>query len=106
MFKDKQYYLDNTTQTFNGVVYKDYEAFKTGNGVCYICEGDLDALENGASLESVAETRQTILEKCKDYCPSKMTLEQFAFWVFDFADWTCIETILYEADELLEDYYE
>lgn len=104
MTKDKEYYLNNTTQTFNGVVYKDYEAFKTGVGVCYICESGLEDLENGAAIESVAETRQTILEKCKEYCPNKLTLEQFAYWVFDFADWTCIETVLDESEELLEDY--
>lgn len=102
-YKDKQYYLDNITSTFNGFVYKDYDAFKSGKGVCYICEMDLEALESGeATLEEVAETRETILKKCSEFEHPGKTLEEFATMVFEDSDWTCIETTI---DQML-DYWE
>ena len=45
MLKDKTgvtYYHGGSTD--NGVVYKDYEAFKTGVGICYISEYGLEEL--------------------------------------------------------------
>lgn len=103
MIKDKQYYLDNITSTFNGFVYKDYDAFNSGEGVCYICECDLERLrEEDVELEEVIETRQTILDKCSQFEHPGKTNEEFARMVFEESDWTCIETTI---DQML-DYWE
>lgn len=100
MIKDKQYYIDNAINTMNGWVYKDLDAFESGEGVCYIGEMDLIDLKEGrATLEQVAETRQTILDKCSEYEHPGMTLEAFARDVFEYADWNCIYTILDQSTE-------
>ena len=100
MLKDKQYYIDNAIETMNGVVYKDYDAFKSGEGVCYICECDLIDLKLGnTTLEEVAETRYTIIEKCKEFEHPGMDLETFAYEIFDMSDWTHIYTTLDQSTE-------
>lgn len=100
ILKDKQHYIDNATTTFNGWIYKDYDAFKSGEGVCYICESDLIDLKEGyATLEEVVETRQSIIEKCKEFEHPGMDLEDFAYEIFDWSDWTHIYTTLGQSTE-------
>ena len=83
------------SMTDNGEVFKDYEAFKSGNGICYVSEyGLIKIEENLAGLQaiyentkkgeegyltdeeyekareavilSIAETRQTIIDQVRD----------------------------------------
>ena len=128
--KDYGYMLKDKTgvtnyhggSTDNGVVYKDYEAFKTGVGICYISEYGLEDLEDKLEqletrrqflsgeeylterkkiLEECGETRQTIIDQVReafgdDY---QMTDEQVAYFaedVFGLADWAYISTYLAE----------
>ena len=119
--------------TDNGVVYKDYEAFRTGVGVCYISEYGLEEMdENLVDLEarfansdmtdeeyreerahilSVAgETRQTIIDQVReafgdDYLMTDEQVEYFAEDVFELADWAYICTYLAENFDI-DDYIE
>jgi len=115
--------------TDNGVVFKDYEAFKTGVGICYISEHELEDLdERLAELEyahnessitseylyllereriilSVGETRQSIIDQVRqafgdDYMLTDEQVEYFASGVFQMADWACIATYLAESFDL------
>ena len=132
MLKDKTgvtYYHGGSTD--NGVVYKDYEAFKTGVGICYISEygledleeklGELDQrkqflsgeeylAERAEILEHCGETRQSIIEQVRDafgndYMLTDEQVEYFASDVFQLADWACIATYLaenFDLDDLIE----
>ena len=132
MLKDKTgvtYYHGGSTD--NGVVYKDYEAFKTGVGICYISEygledleeklGELDQrkqflsgeeylAERAEILEHCGETRQSIIEQVRDafgddYMLTDEQVEYFASDVFQLADWACIATYLaenFDLDNLIE----
>lgn len=97
----------------DGVVYKDEEAFKTGEGVCYVSEYSFDnADENGGPLfefttkEAVASglernsytatsgyTRADLEDLCKG---TNFDVEDF----FNHLDWMHPETLM---DEWLED---
>ena len=97
----------------DGVVYKDEEAFKTGNGVCYINEyGFENENENSTTLfefrakESVASevenntyiamqgyTRQDLINLCDGN-------EDMAQDLFDHLDWMNPETLM---DEWIRD---
>lgn len=97
----------------DGVVYKDEEAFKTGNGVCYINEYGFDNEdENASSLfefdakEAVASdlvdnpyiategwTRQDLLDLCNGN-------ERLAEDLFDHLDWMSPSVLM---DEWMED---
>lgn len=127
MLKDKTgvtYYHGGSTD--NGVVYKDYEAFKSGEGICYISEYDLEDLEYALEeleqrkqwltaedylaerkkiLEECGETRQSIIDQVRDAFGDDymLTDEQVAYFaedVFGLADWACIATYLAENFEL------
>jgi len=132
MLKDKTgvtYYHGGSTD--NGVVYKDYEAFKSGEGICYIGEFGLEELEDKLEqletrrqflsgeeylqeraiiLANCGETRQSIIEQVRqafgnDYMMSDKQVEYFAEDVFQLADWACIATYLAEnfnLDDLIE----
>ena len=132
MLKDKTgvtYYHGGSTD--NGVVYKDYEAFKTGVGICYISEygledleeklGELDQrkqflsgeeylAERAEILEHCGETRQSIIDQVRDafgndYMLTDEQVEYFASDVFQLADWACIATYLaenFDLDDLIE----
>ena len=132
MLKDKTgvtYYHGGSTD--NGVVYKDYEAFKSGAGICYISEYGLEDLEDKLSeldqrkqfltgeeylaeraeiLEHCGETRQSIIEQVReafgdDYMMTDEQVEYFAVDVFGLADWACIATYLaenFDLDDLIE----
>ena len=123
LLKDRNgitYYHGGSTD--NGVVYKDYEAFKTGNGICYISEFGLEDLEEKLDeldrrkqfltgeeylaerkkiLEKCGETRQTIINQVwdafgEDYMLTHEQLDYFAQDVFELADWAGIATYLAE----------
>jgi hypothetical protein len=111
-------------QTDNGFVYKDYEAFKSGVGVCYLSEYELDELheeltdlvaryentdmaddeywdERAEILERYGETRQSIIDQVRDAFGDDYTLtdeqvEYLASDVFQLADWAYISTYLDE----------
>jgi len=115
-------------QTDNGFVYKDYNAFKTGVGVCYISEyglqhlheklADLDARhensgmtddeywdERAEILEHCGETRQSIIAQVRDafgddYMLTDGQVEYFAGDVFELADWASVATYLAENFDL------
>lgn len=114
--------------TDNGFVYKDYEAFKTGIGVCYISEYELEELqeeladlqaqyENSDMDEGVyweerryilskhGETRKSIIDQVryafgKQYLLTDEQVEYFASDVFQLADWAYISTYLCENFDL------
>ena len=110
--------------TSEGEIFKDCDAFTTGEGICYISEygleeideelTDLQALyENGEMTDEeyeiarekaildVAETRQTIIDQVKDawgedYLLTDAQVEYFAIDVFGLAEWAYISTYLAE----------
>lgn len=114
--------------TDNGFVYKDYEAFKSGVGICYISEYELEDLdeeladlqsqyENSNMDEEVyweerryilsqhGETRKSIIDQVreafgKQYLLTDAQVEYFANDVFGLADWACIATYLAENFDL------
>lgn len=114
--------------TDEGIVYKDYEAFKTGIGVCYISEYELQELqeeladlqaqyENGNMDEDAyweerryilskhGETRKSIIDQVqyafgKQYLLTDEQVEYFASDVFQLADWAYISTYLCENFDL------
>ena len=118
-------------QTDNGFVYKDYNAFKTGVGICYISEYGLEDLEDKLSeldqrkrfltgeeylaeraeiLERCGETRQSIIDQVReafgdDYMLTDKQVEYFAGDVFELADWASVATYLaenFDLDDLIE----
>lgn len=117
--------------TDNGFVYKDYEAFKSGLGICYISVYELEDLEDKLEvldqrkrfltgeeylaeraeiLEHCGETRQSIIDQVRDafgddYMLTDEQVEYFASDVFQLADWACIATYLaenFDLDDLIE----
>lgn len=108
--------------TDEGIVYKDYNAFKTGIGICYIGELELDSLheeladlearyensgmtddeywgERAEILEHCGETRQSIIDQVQyafgeQYLLTDEQVEYFVSDVFQLADWACIATYL------------
>lgn len=112
--------------TDNGVVFKDYEAFKTGKGICYIGEFGLQELhqkladlefrhdsltdkeyedEREKILAECGETRQSIIDQVReafgdDYLMTDEQVEYFAEDVFELADWACVATYLAENFEI------
>ena len=132
MLKDKTgvtYYHGGSTD--NGVVYKDYEAFKSGVGICYISEYGLEDLEDKLDeldqrkqfltgeeylaehaeiLEHCGETRQSIIDQVRDafgddYMLTDEQVEYFASDVFQLADWAYIATYLaenFDLDDLIQ----
>ena len=118
-------------QTDNGFVYKDYNAFKTGVGICYISEYGLEDLEDKLGeldqrkrfltgeeylaeraeiLEHCGETRQSIIDQVReafgdDYMLTDGQVEYFAGDVFELADWASVATYLaenFDLDDLIE----
>ena len=132
LLKDRNgitYYHGGSTD--NGVVYKDYEAFKTGEGICYISEYGLEDLEDKLEeldqrkrfmtaeeylaerkkiLEECGETRQSIIDQVReacgdDYLMTDAQIEYFAEDVFELADWAYISTYLvenFDIDDCIE----
>lgn len=98
-----------------GVIYKDYDAWETGEGVCYINEYGFDNRDQNAgelfefSAKQVA-TENGVVDN-PYYTDDGYTREgilalaggdeHLADQLFDYAEWQAIETLL---DELGEDY--
>lgn len=95
-----------------GVIYKDYDAWETGEGVCYINEYGFDNEEQNAGelFEFEAKqyaTSQGVVDN-PYYAESGYTKqdilaiaggdEVLAQTLFDEAEWQCIETILDEME--------
>ena len=94
-------YLDNTTSTNNGVVYKNENAFNSHIGVCYVREYGLSDLEEyrerGKDLsddeivaKGIGSTYDSIIEECEerwgelnDAQGEVYDLDQYAEFVFD-----------------------
>ena len=116
--------------TGEGWVFKDYEAFKTGVGPCYVSEYglgdiqeelvDLEArYENGDMTDEEyrdkreriilagSETRQTIIDQVReafadDYLLSEEQIAVIAEDAFNLADWAYISTYLAENESIDE----
>ena len=105
-------YLDNTTSTNNGVVYKNENAFNNHIGVCYVSEYGLSDLEEyrerGKDLtddeivaKGIGSTYDSIIEECKERWGELnetqgevYDLNHYAEFVFDEADWAYVSTII------------
>lgn len=124
ILKDGKIYNYEGGHTDNGFVFKDYEAFKSGQGICYISEYELEALDDDLAdlearyensemsdeaylkerddiLANCGETRNTIIDQVReafgyDYLMTEEQVECFAWDVFGLADWACIATYLTE----------
>lgn len=95
-----------------GVIYKDYDAFESGNGVCYIEEygfenkqqNDYELFEFSAKEKAASNilnnpyqakkgyTRQDFLDLCEGNVED-------AEMLFECCEWTSPETVLAEWDE-------
>lgn len=130
ILKDGKPYNYEGGNTDQGVVYKDYEAFRTGVGVCYISEYGLEEMEeNLVDLEAryansdmtdeeywadrerilavAGETRQSIIDQVReafgdDYLMTDEQVAYFAEDVFGLADWAYICTYLSENFDIEE----
>ena len=114
--------------TSEGEIFKDWDAFTTGEGICYISEYGLEEIdeeltdlqaryENGEMTDEeyeiarekaildIAETRQTIIDQVRDawgedYMLTDAQVEYLAIDVFGLADWAYICTYLAENFEM------
>lgn len=119
--------------TDEGIVYKDYEAFQTGRGVCYMSEFELaDLDENLADLEAAyknsemseedywaereeilqgyGETRESIMYHIReayqdDYLLTDKQVEHIARSILYEANWASISTYITD-DFMIEDIIE
>ena len=116
-------------QSADGLIFKDYDAFKTGQGLCYVSEygleeilSQLDDLEEEYKagkmsedeyletrefiiLHTEGETRQTIIDQVReayadDYLLTDAQVEAIAEGFFNLADWAYICTYLQDAYNL------
>lgn len=123
IMQDGKIYDYEGGQTGQGEIYKDKEAFRTGDGVCYISELQLEELhENLAELErahydspitsehlhllaredilsAFGETRQNIIDQVRemfqeDYMLTEKQIEYLAECAFNEADWASILTVI------------
>lgn len=102
-------------ETDNGVCYKDLDAWESGEGVCYISEGEFSEafpnewvyiLHNG---DEFFNTREDILDWMSEYlagCDVKM-IEQYAENVLQTCDWQHPATLMEETDwdEVMREVY-
>lgn len=103
-------YLNNATQTSEGVIYKNDAAFRSKKGICHIGEFALELMrevfEQGKDLtddelveEGFADTYDTIIEEVnekwdcfEDDVKAECSVEDIAEQAFENALWTCIST--------------
>lgn len=103
-------YLDNTTETYEGVIYHNNEAFESHNGICHISEYSLETLENALERGEdftddelvemgIADTYQTIIDMVQerwedfdDEIKRECTVEDVARTAFNDAEWCCVAT--------------
>ena len=131
LMEDGKIYGYEGGQTDNGFVYKDYNAFKSGVGICYISEYGLEHLEDKLAgldqrkrsltgeeylaeradiLANCGETRESIIDQVReafgdDYMLTDGQVEYFAGDVFELADWASVATYLaenFDLDDLIE----
>lgn len=108
-------FLDNTTLTMNGVVFKDYDAFeREGDEVCYISEYGLEELyeadhemtDEEIINQGIGDSYNSIVKKCEenldrynegldeiDKIHSPIT---WARSIWEDADWAYISTYIEE----------
>lgn len=95
-------------ETDNGVCYKDLDAWNSGEGVCYLCEGDFLEQDNDdnewvfalGSDSSFPNTRDDIMDLMSEYlagCDVKL-IEQCAEYALETCDWQCLDTLMGEAN--------
>lgn len=92
---DIYYYGGKTEQ---GVVYKDMEAWQTGEGVCYIGEHEFE--KGWCSVNYEGNTRDEIIADMAEYLPGcdVKFIEQYAEYVLQTCDWQCLTTLMEETD--------
>lgn len=92
---DIYYYGGETEQ---GVVYKDMDAWASGEGVCYINE--LDFNEDWCYKNYQGNTRDEIIADMAEYLPScdVKFIEQCAEYVLQTCDWECLTTMMIDVD--------
>lgn len=108
-------YIFNTTQTSEGVIYKNEDAFKNKSGICHIgeyalqdllecAEFDTDMTDEELIESGAADTYDTIIAEVKrrwndfgDEVRNECTIEEVAEMVFNNALWVCIST---EIDQM------
>lgn len=92
---DIYYYGGETEQ---GVVYKDMEAWKSGEGVCYINELAFD--EDWCYKNYQGNTRDEIIADMAEYLPNcdVKFIEQCAEYVLQTCDWECLTTMMIDVD--------
>ena len=117
-----QKYLDNTTTTENGVIYKN-EGWETcdNNEIVYISEYGLDEIEqrrnNGENLTDkqlvdmgIASTKNSIREEIKMYYPDAtdkwIDRHHLVEDIISSCSWECTSTMIDQMDnwDIWEDY--
>ncbi len=107
--RQKTYYVGEYCE--QGIIYKDYNAFYKGKGVCYVPEYDFDNSEQNAGELFEFVAKEAISEDITDnpYITTEgYTREDFkrivegtnidAEDLFDSVDWQSPETLLNEWD--------
>lgn len=92
--------------TFNGMVYKNWDEFYYGNGICYISEHGFDdsedwTIEIPKEEKSIGYTRQDFLNIVREevgYEVPDNVVWAIATDVFETVDWQYPETYLYEMN--------
>lgn len=92
---DIYYYGGETEQ---GVVYKDVEAWRIGDGVCYISEHEFE--RGWCSVNYEGNTRDEIIADMAEYLPycDVKFIEQCAEYVLQECDWQCLTTLMEVVD--------
>lgn len=75
-------------KTNQGMVYKNYDNYKTGQGICYVPE-----------LFDTKYTRADIISMCNNN-------ERLADFIFNVIDWQCPETFLNDLLNLADEFPE
>lgn len=92
---DIYYYGGETAQ---GVVYKDMDAWASGEGVCYIGEHEFE--EGWCSVNYEGNTRDEIIADMAEYMPGcdVKLIEQCAEYVLQTCDWESLTTMMIDVD--------
>ena len=92
---DIYYYGGETEQ---GVVYKDMEAWQTGEGVCYIGEHEFE--KGWCCVNYESNTRNDIIADMAEYLPGcdVKFIEQRAEYMLQACDWECLTTMMMDID--------
>lgn len=88
----------NGGETGEGVVYKDMDAWESGEGVCYI--GECEFEKGWCSVNYKGNTRDEIIADMAEYLPNcdVKFIEQCAENVLQTCDWQCLTTMMVEID--------